>query len=38
MLNRATLEKSSSAELVKTRKGALGKDLSLVEAVHYIRP
>lgn len=37
MLNRAALEKPFPEELIKTRKGAFGKDLSYVEAIHYIR-
>jgi hypothetical protein len=37
MLNRAALEKPFPEELIKTRRGAFGKDLSFVEAVHYIR-
>jgi hypothetical protein len=37
MLNRAALEKPFPEELIRTRKGAFGKDLSFVEAVHYIR-
>ena len=37
MLNRAALEKPFPEELIRTRKGAFRKDLSFVEAVHYIR-
>jgi hypothetical protein len=37
MLSRAALEKPFPEELIKTRKGAFGRDLSFVEAVHYIR-
>ena len=36
-MNRAELEKPFPTEIIKTRKGAFGKDLSFVEAVHYIR-
>jgi hypothetical protein len=36
-MNRSALEKPFSTELIKTRKGAFGKDLTFVEAVHYIR-
>jgi len=36
-MNRAALEKPFPEDLIKTRKGAFGKDLSFVEAVHYIR-
>lgn len=36
-MNRAALEKPFPEELIKTRKGAFGKELSFIEAVHYIR-
>jgi hypothetical protein len=37
MLNRAALEKPFPVDLVRTRTGAFGRDLSFVEASHYIR-
>jgi hypothetical protein len=36
-MNRAALEKPFPEELIKSRKGAFGKELSFIEAVHYIR-
>jgi hypothetical protein len=36
-MNRSALENPFPDALIKTRKGAFGKDLSFVEAVHYIR-
>jgi hypothetical protein len=36
-MNRPALEKPFPEDLIKTRKGAFGKELSFVEAVHYIR-
>jgi hypothetical protein len=36
-MNRAVLEKSFSAELVKTRRNGAGKELAFVSAVHYIK-
>jgi len=36
-MNRAVLEKPFPADIIKTRKGAFGAQLSYVEAVHYIQ-
>lgn len=37
MLNRAALERPFPEEIVRTRKGAFGRDVSFVEAANYIR-